>query len=108
MLNVAQVDGLHVLLDACQRLVADIVAVGFDECAQELYALTNLADVEFTHVELQAQFVGKELAHLGNLLQQPLATGIHHCRIVNISTIMLAKNVSLHKLVEWIHIYVGV
>ena len=35
--DVAQVDGLHVLLYACKSFVADIVAVWLDERAKELY-----------------------------------------------------------------------
>lgn len=50
----------------------------------------HLADMQFTHVELQAQFVGKELSFSRHLTDEPLAVGVYLRGVIDISAIVMA------------------
>ena len=84
-----------------------IVAVWLQECAQELHTLMHLTDMEFTHVQLQAQFVGKELSLSRHLTDKPLTVWVYLRGVIDISAIVTAKDVALDELVEWIQIDVA-
>ena len=79
-LFVAQVYLLEFLCHALQRLVAHVVAVGLDEGTKKFHAAVYLLNVEFTHVQLQAQLVSQELTLLWHLLDEPFARRLLPCR----------------------------
>jgi hypothetical protein len=63
--------------------------------------------MKFTHVELQSQFVGKELSLSRHLTDEPFAVGVYLRGVVYIAAIVTAKDVALDELVEWIQIDVA-
>ena len=101
---VAQVYLLYLLGHALQCLVAHVVAVGFYERTEKFYAAVYLLDVEFTHVQLQAQFISQELTLLRHLLDEPVAVRVYLYRVIHIAAIVTAKDVALDELVEDVEI----
>ena len=101
---VAEVELLHVADDPAERLVRYIVAVGLDECSEELHTLTDLADVELAHVEFQRQSVIQELTDRRHLPKQPFVAGVHDRGVIDITPVMACQQHTLHELVELIEI----
>ena len=79
----------------------------FQVGTQKLYPMVYIADTSLAIVQGQAEILQQEFSYLGYKITQPVPVARHDIEVIHIATVMLALHLTLHPLVEDVHIDVG-